>query len=64
MIKHEKATIYRKNDKPESFHSFLSHNRIFFKDKIYALRVINELSSKSARESSTVNKRRDGSKGC
>ena len=45
MIKHERATIYRKNDKSESFHSLLSHNRIFFKDKIYALRVINELSS-------------------
>ena len=45
MIKHEKATIYRRNDKSESFHSLLSHNRTFFKDKIHALRVINELSS-------------------
>lgn len=46
MIKREKVTIYRENDKSESFHSLLSHNLTFFKDKIYALRVINELSSK------------------
>jgi hypothetical protein len=46
MIKREKITIYRENDKSESFHSLLSHNLTFFKDKIYALRVINELSSK------------------
>ena len=46
MLKHRRATIYRRNDKSESFHSLLSHNRTFFKDKIYALRVINELSSK------------------
>jgi hypothetical protein len=46
MLKHRKATINKKNDKSESFHSLLSHNRTFFKDKIYTLRVINELSSK------------------
>ncbi len=47
MLKHRKATINKKNDKSESFHSLLSHNRTFFKDKIYTLRVINELSSKA-----------------
>ena len=46
MIKHRKATIYRRNDKSESFHSLLSHNHTFLKDKIRALKVINELSSK------------------
>ena len=46
MIKHRKATIYRSNDKFESFHSLLSYHHTFLKDKIHALRVINELSSK------------------
>jgi hypothetical protein len=46
MLKDRKATIYKKNDKSESFHSLIFHNRTFFKDKIHALRVINELSSK------------------
>src|ERR671932_1611370 len=46
MIKHRRATIYRSNDKSESFHSLLSHHHTFLKDKIHALRVINELSSK------------------
>ena len=46
MLKDRKATIYKKNDKSESFHSLIFHNRAFFKDKIHALRVINELSSK------------------
>ena len=46
MIKHRRATIYRSNDKSESFHSLLSHHHTLLKDKIHALRVINELSSK------------------
>jgi hypothetical protein len=52
MLKHRKATINKKNDKSESFHSLLSHNRTFFKDKIYTLRVINEI--QSAREGMLV----------
>jgi hypothetical protein len=45
MIKHRRATIYRSNDKSESFHSLLSHHQTLLKNKICALRVINELSS-------------------
>jgi hypothetical protein len=46
MIKHRKATIYRSNNKSESFTSLLSFHHTSLKDKISALRVINELSSK------------------
>jgi hypothetical protein len=46
MIKHRKATIYRSDNKSESFTSLLSFHHTSLKDKISALRVINELSSK------------------
>src|SRR6187200_403401 len=46
MIKHRKATIYRSNNKSEPFTSLLSFHHTSLKDKISALRVINELSSK------------------
>jgi hypothetical protein len=47
MVKHRRAIIYRSNDKSESFHSLLSHHQTLLKNKICALRVINELSSKA-----------------
>jgi hypothetical protein len=46
MIKHRNAPIYRSNDKSESFTSLLTFYHTSLKDKIRALRVINELSSK------------------
>jgi hypothetical protein len=46
MIKHRKATIYRSDNKSESFTSLLFFHHTSLKDKISALRVINELSSK------------------
>ena len=46
MVKHRKAIIHRRKDKSESIHSLLSYNHTLLKDKIHALRVINELSSK------------------
>jgi hypothetical protein len=46
MIKHRKATIYRSDNKSESFTSLLSFHHSSLKDRIDALRVINELSSK------------------
>jgi hypothetical protein len=46
MIKYGKAIIYRSDDKSESFYSLLSFYHVSLKDKIRALRVINELSSK------------------
>jgi hypothetical protein len=46
MIKHRKAAIYRSKNKPESFNSLISFHHASLNDKIRALRVINELSSK------------------
>jgi hypothetical protein len=46
MIKHRKATIYISDNKSESFTSLVSFHHTSLKDRISALRVINELSSK------------------
>src|SRR5919198_2466569 len=46
MIKHRKDTIYRSDSKSQSSTSLLSFHHTSLKDKIFALRVINELSSK------------------